>query len=83
MQICTLSCTQTCNISFHLECPYDYADHEYYLYDDDEELSDDLGDEELRHIDPCHPGAIQETLVTLHQENHSCQTNRDAESDAT
>ena len=65
----------------YLESPQCDADHERYLYDDDDELGDYLWDEELSDIDSRHPGAVQESLVTLHHQRNSCQANRDAKSD--
>ena len=65
----------------HLERPYDYADHEDYLDNDDDELGDHLGDEQLCHVDPCHPGTVKETFIALNQKNDGSQTNRYAKSD--
>ena len=66
----------------YLECPNGDADHESDLNYDDTKLSDRLRDEYLCHVDPCDPGTIQKTFVSLHHKRHSCQSNGDTKSDA-
>lgn len=65
----------------YLECPYCDADQKHYLDNDDEKLHYHLGDEQLGDIDPCNPGTVQKTFVSLHQKCHCCQTDGEAKCD--